>query len=860
MTGLILIFIILAFAVISKLGNIQRELESLKRKVAQLEEHTNAVIPVDVVDAQAADEVEPEPDPWIATVPAASAVIDPTLIASAETETTGQRKPFSIHDWMVWIGGLSLAIAGVFLVRYSMDAGLLGPRVRVGLGLLTGLVLHGVAEFLRRKHNRPFESLAALAGGASAFLFAALLAGLHLYDLFPASAAFLLLTLVALATMWLALLHGPVLAILGMLGAYAVPLLVGSDNGSIASILLYATIITTSCFLLMMHVYRTWLWFGMVTGALGWWLISSTMGDITALQHGYLLAFAIACLYQTMVRDKHVDAEPGVLVIGPDSAQHPLPLLATFACILFAYVFSLAGEAGEWPDILLTLPMIGAFAFAATRYHAVEKLVLVLQPLHVLFWLASADFSALSMDTVAPAPRSLIYAMMMTGIFVSIGLYFFRRPHAWRYWLEMILVTPMLWFLATRLLSTGAEWSAVWGIWTALGGAIYLAAGLFILRKHAAWKHNIDPALLHRVAHGLYVIAIAAYLLAATDIWEQSHLTLAMASALILIAGLQRHFPSTHLRVCLKLVMALVLTSVMASPLIYDYSADTHWTLTGVHGPSLCALFALLWLRRAGHNTLDLQRWMELATLHLLLLSLWSELRYWLYDGNVFRSEVNLTEMSLNTALWSSLALVYFLRAGASQSLERYYRVMSYLLLGLASVSYLLVLVPLSPIFNANSDVSTFPILNMLLLSYGVPPLIMTALYAFYAPHCRKALAIGIPLAGFIFLNLEIRHLWEPTMLFAAGMAEGELYTYSIVWLVIAVAAVLMGGTRFGMRVYQAGVALLVVVILKVFLIDTGGLEGLWRVMSYLLLGLCLLGLAYMHQRLNLGFKEDKRF
>src|SRR4029079_2400873 len=42
-------------------------------------------------------------------------------------ETIGTR-------WVVWIGGLTLALGGFFMVRYSIEAGLLGPGGRTILG------------------------------------------------------------------------------------------------------------------------------------------------------------------------------------------------------------------------------------------------------------------------------------------------------------------------------------------------------------------------------------------------------------------------------------------------------------------------------------------------------------------------------------------------------------------------------------------------------------------------------------------------------------------------------------------------------------------------------------------------------
>src|SRR3546814_13546395 len=46
-------------------------------------------------------------------------------------ELFGRRLP-------IWAGGVTLAVAGVLLVKYSIDAGLLPPLVRVVLGLLFG--------------------------------------------------------------------------------------------------------------------------------------------------------------------------------------------------------------------------------------------------------------------------------------------------------------------------------------------------------------------------------------------------------------------------------------------------------------------------------------------------------------------------------------------------------------------------------------------------------------------------------------------------------------------------------------------------------------------------------------------------
>ena len=65
--------------------------------------------------------------------------------------------------WVVWVGGIALALGGIFLVRYTIEQGLIGPGVRILLGALLALALIAAGEWERRK-----ESLSQLPGLPSA--------------------------------------------------------------------------------------------------------------------------------------------------------------------------------------------------------------------------------------------------------------------------------------------------------------------------------------------------------------------------------------------------------------------------------------------------------------------------------------------------------------------------------------------------------------------------------------------------------------------------------------------------------------------------------------------------------------------
>jgi uncharacterized membrane protein len=53
--------------------------------------------------------------------------------------------------WSVLVGGLALALGAIFLVRYSIEQGLLGPGMRIALGFLLAAVLLAAGEALRRR-------------------------------------------------------------------------------------------------------------------------------------------------------------------------------------------------------------------------------------------------------------------------------------------------------------------------------------------------------------------------------------------------------------------------------------------------------------------------------------------------------------------------------------------------------------------------------------------------------------------------------------------------------------------------------------------------------------------------------------
>jgi uncharacterized membrane protein len=177
-------------------------------------------------------------------------------------------------QWVVWIGGLALALGGIFLVRYTVEQGLLGPGVRIFLAAMFAALLIAAGEWTRRNEiasgvtaipTQHIPSILTAAGTVAAY--ATVYAAFALYGFLSPAAAFVLLGIVALATLAAALLHGPALAGLGVVGAFITPLLVPSEAPNYWALYVYLAIVTGAAFALARM--RLWRWLAVTATSIG---------------------------------------------------------------------------------------------------------------------------------------------------------------------------------------------------------------------------------------------------------------------------------------------------------------------------------------------------------------------------------------------------------------------------------------------------------------------------------------------------------------------------------------------------------------------------------------------------------------
>jgi len=766
------------------------------------------------------------------------------------------------NNWMVWLGGICVGLAGVFMVRYSIEQGLLGPETRVVLSLLAGIGLHVAAEWLRRNKGQN-NVFAALAGGASIILYSALFAA---FKLLPGTAPGLVFTgmaLVSFATLALALRHGPVLAALGMLGGYLVPILLSSGSGQIELALVYISILTLFSLWLLAYVQQRWLWIGVIAGSLLWWLISLMTEPADGVRSLYLLALAYMFLavpgFDWLLQNRNQDNDESASAdswwqrVQSWRADPHWPALPGVLLVLLAQGITLAGEGviASGYFTLLALPVL--MLLAASRrpelnpLAALPLLLIVLATVIPMLTYMGDELVLLGPDAAGQAQLGVRF-LWLTLLYSGSALWLLRMRVLYpAFWTGLGSAVPLLMLALGYYLFTDFRLDWAWGLVALVLGMLYLWLANMNQQRYGDARPLISVILISAAHLGLSLAAV---------IWlAEATLTLAFALQLVSLAWLQQRYQLPLMAWVIRAVLLLVVVRLTFNPWLLSYDAGTHWSLWTYGGATLCAA-AAAWILR---HEVKMQAWLQGGAAQLLVLTLAAEVRYWLYDGDIFHHEFSFLEASLDVLIWGCAAVIYLWRARLSEQLPRFYQVVGLLHLAAAAATYLFVLLLAENPLWSSGNIGSTPLFNLLLLSYGLPTLIMLALWRQLPAQYGRFAALAAGLNAFWFISLEIRQIWQGD----AGMSlsnytpDGELYTYSVVWMLLAAGALTLGRWLSSRDIYRGGMVLLLVVVAKLFLIDMAGLTGLWRVASFMGLGLALLALAWLHQRLGTVGEQD---
>ncbi|WP_315060993.1 DUF2339 domain-containing protein [Capnocytophaga leadbetteri] len=166
------------------------------------------------------------------------------------------------RDWERFIGenlfskiGIGIILIGVFIgVKYSIDHNLISPAMRLVLGYLTGVALFVTGAVLKKKYE---NFSAVLVSGAMAIFYFVTFIAYSVFDFFPQSLTFILMFLFTAFTVLASLSYNQVvIALIGLVGSYAVPFLLSNNSGRVDILFAYTAIINIG--VLVLSFYKRW--------------------------------------------------------------------------------------------------------------------------------------------------------------------------------------------------------------------------------------------------------------------------------------------------------------------------------------------------------------------------------------------------------------------------------------------------------------------------------------------------------------------------------------------------------------------------------------------------------------------------
>jgi uncharacterized membrane protein len=331
---------------------------------------------------------------------------------------------------------------------------------------------------------------------------------------------------------------------------------------------------------------------------------------------------------------------------------------------------------------------------------------------------------------------------------------------------------------------------------------------------------------------------------------EQAWLSVALAAQLPALAWIQSRLKIETLRPVAIVVAAAVLVRLALNPYILDYPLGAtglfNWILYGYGLPAILFFAAAQRFRATADD--GLVRLLEAGALVFAVLLVSFEIRHFV-AGPLGAPDYGLLEQSLHSIVWLATALFLSMRYRASGRPIALYG--ARLMTGLAVAQVVLLQVLVDNPYLSGAAVQGPAFFNTLVLAYAAPALLffLLARERTVLPGLSTAFNAGGLMLVSLFLTLQVRHLFQGPVLSSPGVGDAELYTYSLVWLVYALALLGLGYVTGRRALRHASMLVILATVGKVFLIDMAGLTGLYRVLSFLGLGLALVGIGYFYQR-----------
>lgn len=854
----IVLLVIALIAVGVVLFQTQRELSRIRDRLDGLESRTFGIGPETVT------EVEPEPEHRVAakvtgrrsaSVIRAPVAPPPDIPVPAEPELAASRfTDLSFENLVggklpIWVGGISLVFAGFFLVRYTIEAGLFGPGARSITATIFALAMIAMSELGGRlpKIGASFTADPrvgqSLAGAGVATLYGTLYMATEIYGLIGVPTAFVLVVVVTAIAFALSLRHGPPTALMGLVGGFAAPWVAGMGASNLPTLLLYLAVFIAALFGLA--VWRRWLWL-LVLASGGGLLWSFVMLFTSNSDLGLLAGFIAVTGGGAILASQRFEQGSDVWVQLARYVPMALALVqvamlvskTNFSVIAWIFYFALSALAIAlaWREKAL-LPLVagalllamGPLGFAWTDDGANRTNIATALGIAVLFGVAG------HVRARRPENSSLLWAIVAVAApvlcwFTASLSNSFDADRVWGA-VAIAAALPALW--------TAWEWQgrkrtpAVQPWATAAAALMLWMAAIFLL--HDDWSASYSAVV---------ALGVAAWAKVTDGKWERRLSLIPLGAAMTLASGFSYQF------------LDAISASLSGVGAVLDRLPPVGDSVRTTLLPALL-IAAVTWATffATGRRTRVLAFVVGGAGVGAFLWLVAKQVADIVSPSDFIR--LGFAERASFTQIL--FALGWFALAQAKKRPDwRSLRIAGWALSGIAIFRGMWFdLLVHNPVLDPQA-VGPVPVANLLTGHLAFTALWIWLLAKNASPRFVLALQ-SLSLGAMILAVLAtIRQAVQGNLISGASIETGENYLYSAGLLALSIAWLFIGIKRSSKMLRVAGLSLLTVVTLKVFLIDAAALTGILRILSFLGLGIALIGIGWAYGRLMAVDKAAK--
>ncbi len=755
-----------------------------------------------------------------------------------------------------WVGAGALFLSAVFALKYSIDVGFWGnlpPEFKIASAILLGVLAVGGAEPLWSRKYR-FQA-GALAGSGVAVLYAALFAARSIYSLLPPTPTFALMAGVTAVAVGISLRHSSqFVAFLGLMGGFATPILLSTGTDRPVALFSYVLLLN----LALLWVAWRGRWVALLAGAglmtlllqYGWMVrhLSAGEGGLALALFGLLaVTFAIG----SALADRRSSSPPGFTTVATLSALTglvaALPVMgrvevgATLGATMVFLALLLGGS------LLLSLAQKAAWPATLGALGAGVNLAV---------WLLSHRSS---LENQAPLVVTAVLALLVLPLLARILPLDDEQKEALRpSTLASLLMQGLVAAIAVGVLSEGArtvrpfsgDWGGVPGVgsqgveaalWALLIPLLYSLLALVITRATAwgmAAGMGLALTVIQYLTWGEMTRAAEVYS------WGLPAGGLTVV-AYALYPGLSRGKHGDDL--------APVVAAALAGPLLFKFLYDIWVGTTGGGavgllpiGMGAITLFCAYDLRRSLTRLDDGPRTRNLLIFLAVSLGM---------AGVAVAVQLEKQWMTIGFAL--EVVVLALLHTRLAHPLFR----------GFLSIFAMVVAIRLllNSAVLGYQERGSQPILNAFLYTYGVPLACFLMAARLLGSNWKAEFFGKIPLPtllriggvafGFWLVNIEVVDWFTPRgpdlerLRFAIPQDFAPSLAMSLSWAAYGGLLLTLGILRRERGLRLLGLLGFVLAAVKVFLWDIMGLGGLYRVVSFLGMGLALLAAAIAFQK-----------